>query len=662
MKMKLRLPSLALDNRSAGLQSACDAACKLQGFRPGLVQKLKTCMALVVLGGALAGSVVLAEPAIYLSPNAIIATSDGSALYVACATANRVLRVDTGHKDVRTLIETPAPATGLALSLDGRRLYVTCAAPESPVLTVDVQLGKIIGTVTAGHSARSPVLSLDGKTLFVCNQFDHNVSVIDLAAQRETARIPVQREPVASDLTRDGKYLLVANHLSTCRADTEDVDAAVSVIDVAAGRAVKQMELPDGSTGLQDLRVSPDGKYAILTHIWSNFDVPTRRLDGGQINGNALTIISLGKLEPISTFLLDSLDRGAGNPWAIAWSADGADLVVTHAGTHEVSLIDFPALLEGLPKNAKEKFHTDASTPVLKFAPHYEDDQENDGLPFLVGARQRIKLPEGDISPRAAVITGHFLYTANYFSDTLSAIDLIAPDSPANTLPLGPKPELTDVRRGEIYFHDAGLCRQGWQSCATCHPGEGRADALDWQVGRNHPKNTKSLLLSDQTLPAASPTNGVPELATNLADAIRTQISTLLFTNLSADIVTDLEQYLKSLKPVPSPYLSQGRLTQAAQRGQVLFSQTGCIKCHASNLFTDLRWHDVGTRVRFDQSPLFLTPSLVEAWRTAPYLHNGSAPTIRDVLTSFNHHDAHGDVSKLSKTELDDLCAYVLSL
>ena len=574
------------------------------------------------------------------------------------------LRVDTARNQVRSFIETPALASGLALSPDDRRLYVTCAAPESQVLTVDVQLGKLIGTVTIGHTAQSPVLSLDGKSLYVCNQFNNDVSVIDLAAQRETARIPVPREPVAADLTKDGKYLIVANHLSTSRADTEDVDAAVSVIDVATGRAVKQMELPDGSTHLQGLRVSPDGKYAILTHIWSNFDVPTRRVDGGQVNANALTIISLGKLEPISTFFVDSLDRGAGNPWAIAWSADGADLVITHAGTHEVSLIDFQALLDGLPKNGKQKHKTDASTPVLKFAPHYEDDQEDEGLPFLVGARQRIKLPAGDLGPRAAIITGHTLYTANYFSDTLSAIDLSAPESPAVSIPLGPKQEMTAVRKGEFYFHDADLCRQGWQSCATCHPGEGRTDALDWLVGRNQPRNTRSLLLSGQTIPVVIPTNIVQAqpMATNLDTAVRTQIKALLFTNLTDDIVLDLEQYIAALKPVPSPYLSHGRLTDAAKHGATLFSQTGCIKCHASNLFTDLGWHDVGTRVRFDKSAQFLTPSLVEAWRTSPYLHNGEATTIREVLTTFNHHDAHGDVSKLSKQELDDLCAYVLSL
>jgi cytochrome c peroxidase len=58
----------------------------------------------------------------------------------------------------------------------------------------------------------------------------------------------------------------------------------------------------------------------------------------------------------------------------------------------------------------------------------------------------------------------------------------------------------------------------------------------------------------------------------------------------------------------------------------------------------------------------FDTPTLVELWRTAPYLHDGSATTMREVLTTRNPGDQHGKTSALSAQELDDLCAYLLSL
>jgi hypothetical protein len=45
----------------------------------------------------------------------------------------------------------------------------------------------------------------------------------------------------------------------------------------------------------------------------------------------------------LNTVLLDEPGCGAANPWAIGWTEDSQTLVVTHAGTHEVSVIDFKA-------------------------------------------------------------------------------------------------------------------------------------------------------------------------------------------------------------------------------------------------------------------------------------------------------------------------------
>jgi len=70
----------------------------------------------------------------------------------------------------------------------------------------------------------------------------------------------------------------------------------------------------------------------------------------------------------------------------------------------------------------------------------------------------------------------------------------------------------------------------------------------------------------------------------------------------------------------------------------------------------------VGTRARFDTVGAFDTPTLVECWRTAPYLHDGSAATMKNVLTERSRHDRHGHTSHLTTGELDDLAAFVLSL
>ncbi len=56
------------------------------------------------------------------------------------------------------------------------------------------------------------------------------------------------------------------------------------------------------------------------------------------------------------------------------------------------------------------------------------------------------------------------------------------------------------------------------------------------------------------------------------------------------------------------------------------------------------------------------TPSLIELYRTAPYLHDGRAATIEDVITKYNPNDNHGETRDLSKQELADLVTFLKSL
>jgi len=594
-----------------------------------------------------------------LSPTALVATVDGKTVYVACATAGKVLCFDTTQRKVLAAFSVPESPSGLALSPDNARLFVTCAAPESKVCIIDLKRRKIVGTLAAGHTALAPVISPDGQTLYVCNQFNNDVSLIDLATKKEVRRIAVQREPVAADITKDGKYLLVANQLHSGRADVEDVAAVVSVIDLAEGRTVRELRLPSGSEILKDLKVSPDGKYAVVTHIFASFNRVTSQVRFGWMNANALTIIDLGTMAVRYSLLLDEPQRGAANPWGVAWSADGKTLAVAHAGTHEVSLINFPALLAGLPAVSQPEPPLKTNTAVLSFVSHYEGLDE--GLPFLTGARQRVRLAPGDLGPRAMAMAGNTVYAANYFSDTLGAIDLSVSRRQAESFPLGPKKEMDAVRRGEFCFHDATLCQQGWQSCSSCHPGNARVDGLNWDLmndGVGNPKNTRSMLLAHKTPPAM-----FLGVRTNAETAVRAGIKFILFTNQPEAVAACIDEYLKSLKPVPSPYLVRGKLSPAAKRGRELFSQAGCADCHVPGLYTDLHPHDVGTRAAYDRpTDKFYTPTLVEVWRTAPYLHTGSAATIRDVVTTCNRDDKHGDVAGLSEQQINDLCEYVLSL
>lgn len=596
-------------------------------------------------------------PAVELAPSAIVASADGKTLYVALSAA-RAVAVLGERGESRTRIVLPGSPSGLALSPDGTQLAVTCAAPASLVCLVNVATAKITARLPAGHTAISPVFSPDGATLYVCNRFNHEVLVLDLKSGRATARISVEREPVAAALSPDGKWLLVANHLPATSADTGNTAAVVNVIDTGARRVAKSLSLPNGGNLVLGVAVSPDGRHAAVTHNLARYYVPTTQVERGWMNTAALTVIDVAAQTVINTVLLDSPESGAANPWAVAWTADGRTLVVTHAGTHEVSVIDFPALaakLEKLP----------AALPTGK-APSYTQTSNVRGdvptdLAFLTGLRHRVKL-HGN-GPRALAVTGGTAWVAGYFSDTLESVDLAARTVRATPIALGSGGAMSEVRRGEMIFNDATLCFQQWQSCASCHSYDARVDGLNWDLlndGLGSPKNAKSLVWSHRTPPAMS--TGV---RTDAAVAVRAGFRHALFTVVPDAIPAAVDAYLMSLAPQPSPYLVGGKLSDAARRGQRLFQdpRIGCAVCHVPPLFTDLQSHDVGTSNGHDGPGVkFDTPTLVEMWRTGPYLHDGSARTVREAISGPDRFDQHGKTAELSEQQVSDLVAYVLSL
>jgi cytochrome c peroxidase len=279
-------------------------------------------------------------------------------------------------------------------------------------------------------------------------------------------------------------------------------------------------------------------------------------------------------------------------------------------------------------------------------------------LSFLYGIRKRIKLLGK--GARSLVILGQKAYVAEYFTDTFTVVDISNTSRFRMTsIALGPKHPMNSKRWGELLFNDASLCFQGWQSCASCHPSEARVDALNWDLlndGLGNPKNTKSLLLSHETPPSmVSGVRGTAE------QAVRAGIRHIQFAVRPEEEAAAIDEYLKSLEPIPSPYLVNGRLSESAKRGQKLFRSAGCGSCHQGRLRTDLQSYDVGTAIGLDRGKKFDTPTLVEIWRTAPYLYDGRATTIEEVLTKFNPDDKHGVTSNLTEKEIKDLAQFVLS-
>jgi YVTN family beta-propeller protein len=582
----------------------------------------------------------------YLGPCAVAASNDGKTLYVACADARQLMWVELPGGEVIRRVTLPGEPHGIVLSPDGKTLIVTCAAPKSTIAVLEAVSGRVLTTIPAGHTATGAVLSPDGSRLYVCNRFDNDVSVIDLTAGKEIKRVAADREPIAAAITPDGGQVWVANHLPNMRTNVsiiEEVSPVITVIDTKTHETTA-VYLPSGSNGLRGICISPDGGHAFVTHLLSNFQELPFRLETGWINTNVVSIIDTRRQKLMTTIGLDKLDLGAGNPWDVAFTADGKSICVSLAGTHELSVIDRSRLLS-------DHAHRTMS-PMMGAWPIYTSLGES--------LWRRIKLPGN--GPRGLAAVGSKVYIAQYFHDSVAVVDLqTADDGSVHNIPLGPTPKLTQQRLGELLFHDATICYQRWQSCASCHP-DGRADALTWDLmndGFGNTKNTKSMLLSHRTPPTMA--EGVRPSA---EVAVRSGIVNILFAHRPESEAAAIDAYLKSLKPVPSPYLVDGRLSAAAERGRELYhsQRIGCHPCHPAPLYTALKIHNVGTRTPNEYGERFDTPTLVEVWRTAPYLHDGRYTTIKQLLVEGRHGLRGRRGENLTEQDMSDLVEYVLSL
>lgn len=599
----------------------------------------------LLLVGMMAGNASAQE---YLSPVSLVMSPDLATLYVAAHTGKQITAFGLENNTVVATFTLPEPPTGLCLSADGNALYITLGAPKGSLLIMNRADGSVSATIPVGHSPFSPVASPDGKFIYVCNRFDNNVAVLDIAGNAVAAKVPVPREPIAAAVTPDGKWLCVANHLPAGSADGDYVSANVSIIDTAARTVVSNIVLPNGCTGLRGIAISPDGAYAYVTHILGRYQLPTTQLERGWMNTNALTIVDVPNQKLLNTVLLDDVDLGAANPWGVLCSPDGAYICVSHAGTHEISVIDRAAMHDKLAKVAAGEQVSEVSR-----AP---EDVPND-LAFLVGMRRRLKL-KGN-GPRGIAIAGTKVYAAEYFTDTIGVVDINPEARPgAVSIALGPSQEMSQVRIGEMLFHNAALCFQNWQSCVSCHP-DVRVDGLNWDLlndGMGNPKNTKSLFLSHQTPPVMI--SGVRDKAET---AVRSGIQFIQFAVRPDEDAQAIDAFLRGVEAVPSPYLQEGALGEAAKRGEALFQQAGCAACHPGPLFTDLQPYNVGTGKDREVDMKFDTPTLVEVWRTAPYLHDGRAATMLDMLKREDSGPQHHPAG-LTDEQLADLAEYVLSL
>jgi cytochrome c peroxidase len=287
------------------------------------------------------------------------------------------------------------------------------------------------------------------------------------------------------------------------------------------------------------------------------------------------------------------------------------------------------------------------------------------------------------------------MYVRASLSRTVAMFDLTNPAVPAPLATVEVVAEsLSDtVALGRILFHRSRApvhSRSGYVACASCHP-DGGHDGQTWDFTHAGEGLRNTIDLRGRGGTASGPLhwsgnfdevqdfeNDIVDQfgGSGLADDGAAPNAPLGAPNAGRSAQLDaLAAYVASLDAAPlSPHrAADGSHTERALRGREVFHRAGCARCHAGARFTDstltqpYRVHDVGTLTPGSGQRLGAplvgidTPSLLGAWASAPYLHDGSAATLLDVLAR-NERDQHGVSSTLDADERADLVAYLLEL
>jgi cytochrome c peroxidase len=92
---------------------------------------------------------------------------------------------------------------------------------------------------------------------------------------------------------------------------------------------------------------------------------------------------------------------------------------------------------------------------------------------------------------------------------------------------------------------------------------------------------------------------------------------------------------IRSLPPPHSDY-RRGALTPAGARGQALFAELGCGRCHQPPSFSSAAYVNIGVNGDASRNGgRARVPALIGVAQTAPYFHDGSAATLEEVVRAY---------------------------
>jgi YVTN family beta-propeller protein len=609
----------------------------------------------------------------------LVADPAGSLLFVAEPDADSVSIIDVATRkiarEVRLAEAAPAvspsgrydPAVqprAVAVDSAGRTLFVT-GQRSGMVYAVDVAAGTI--------RAKAPVCSEpvgilvgrgDASVFVACSQDD---AVLELrASDLATVRaVPCPRKPWALAWAADGRTLLATHLLGPgvtafatsplARRKTWTLGDGVAKGSPCRACAEHPSREPHGAVrGIYDALVRPGTSELWVAHLMLGTDTPQPALDFRQTVFPALSIVNArGRQLARLSVQGNPGDGGAfgdvvSGPHALAFSPDGSLAFVADANSEDVLVVDARARTE--------------AALVRPLRGHMPEG--------IVWVGDRIYVQERNTETLEA------LRVTRASADGSVSVEVDGP--PFRSLSVDPMP--ARLRLGQkLYFSansdDVPMTQNHWVACASCHL-EGRSDAVTWlftQGPRDTPTNAGGLLDTGFLFRTADRTQVQDYFRTiNLEQGGHVQRSEPLHRAL-LDVLAD---YVNQAIPTPVPpstdalhALHGEALAALRAKGEAVFVRVGCPRCHAGEAKTDsgagnpkldlrgpvvsteapggVLLHDVGTCVRTGATPdvdhldiegdpraacAFDTPALRGVSDSAPYLHDGSAATLADVL------------------------------
>lgn len=269
---------------------------------------------------------------------------DGRRAYVKDHDGLRVVDLESG-REVATLSSPGGTSlTGLALSADGTRLYLTSATTKLHEIDVTGEKPRIVRTIElpgpGGKGNSFPcglTLSADGKTAYVCLSRNNSLGFVDLVTGKLVRQVEVGIAPYAVVRDKKGRAtvsLMGGPLVKTAQmADSAGTETPVDRRGVAAQGGLAVVDLAMGKR----LRVAPTGRQTSGLSSLSDGRVLVAHTNDDRV---ALFDPNVGRER---TTIGVKPDKGlpfGSMPSAVTVTADGKTGYAALAGNNAVAVID----------------------------------------------------------------------------------------------------------------------------------------------------------------------------------------------------------------------------------------------------------------------------------------------------------------------------------